>query len=313
MDIPVYLFTGFLDAGKTRFIQETLEDERFNTGERILLLVCEEGEEEYEPSTFASPNVFIEQIEEPEDLTAETLSDLRKKHRCKSVMVEYNGMWLLDDLYAALPENWLVAQEFFFADANTILTYNDNMRNLVGDKLKSCELAVFNRFPAGRDKLPYHQLVRNFSRRTDIAYEYPDGNVAYDDIEDPLPFDLEAPIIEIEDDAYALWYRDMTEEMDKYEGKTVRVRVRAVQKRSLGSEELVVGRDLMTCCAADIQFAGLVCRMGPLPLPENKSWLLLTARLSLEVHKAYKRKGPVLRAVSWKACAAPEQEVATYY
>ena len=47
MEIPVYLFTGFLDSGKTKFIQETLEDVNFNNGEKILLVVCEEGEEEY--------------------------------------------------------------------------------------------------------------------------------------------------------------------------------------------------------------------------------------------------------------------------
>ena len=49
--IPVYSFTGFLDSGKTKFIQETLEDPRFNDGERTLLLVFEEGEEEYDFST----------------------------------------------------------------------------------------------------------------------------------------------------------------------------------------------------------------------------------------------------------------------
>ena len=46
-EIPVYAFTGFLDSGKTKFIQETLEDERFNAGERTLVLLFEEGEEEY--------------------------------------------------------------------------------------------------------------------------------------------------------------------------------------------------------------------------------------------------------------------------
>lgn len=51
-DIPMYVFTGFLESGKTKFIQETLEDERFNTGERTLLLVFEEGEEEYDVSAY---------------------------------------------------------------------------------------------------------------------------------------------------------------------------------------------------------------------------------------------------------------------
>ena len=62
--IPVYAFTGFLESGKTKFIQETLEDPRFNAGERTLLLVCEEGEEEYAPDQFATDSVKIRVIED---------------------------------------------------------------------------------------------------------------------------------------------------------------------------------------------------------------------------------------------------------
>ena len=91
-EIPVYLFTGFLDAGKTKFIQETLEDVRFN-GESTLLLLCEEGEEEYEPTTFSGKNVFIEVIEDPSELTPINLERLQKKHAVERVIVEYNGMW----------------------------------------------------------------------------------------------------------------------------------------------------------------------------------------------------------------------------
>ena len=77
-DVPVYLFTGFLEAGKTKFIQETLEDKRFCNGERTLLLICEEGEEEYAPEQFADPNVVMAVVEdqsgshrgEPEGLAA---------------------------------------------------------------------------------------------------------------------------------------------------------------------------------------------------------------------------------------------------
>ena len=55
----MYVFTGFLESGKTKFIQETLEDPRFNSGERTLLLVFEEGEEEYDPTTYPCKDVFI--------------------------------------------------------------------------------------------------------------------------------------------------------------------------------------------------------------------------------------------------------------
>ena len=258
-DMPVYLFTGFLEAGKTKFIQETLEDKRFCNGERTLLLVCEEGEEEYAPDEFAKGGVQIRVIQDQSELTTGDLLRFVKETRAERVLIEYNGMWMLDVLYAAMPENWTVYQEFMFADATTFLTYNTNMRNLVYDKLKSCELVVFNRFTPDMDKMTFHKIVRAASRRADIAYEAPDGNVVYDDIQDPLPFDVNAPIIEIGDDDYALWYRDMSEEPKKYEGKTVRFKAKTLKRKRLPPKTFVIGRHVMTCCVEDIQFAALVC------------------------------------------------------
>ena len=205
-EIPVYLFTGFLEAGKTKFIQETLQDPRFNSTEHTLLLLCEEGVEEYEPAKFSGKHVNIAVIEEESDLTEAHLSDLIRKYPADRVVIEYNGMWKLDTLYQNLPENWAVYQEIMLADAGTFLAYNSNMRSLVVDKLKTCEMVAFNRFDPLMDKMEFHKIVRGISRRTEIAYETVDGAVSYDDIEDPLPFDVEAPVIEIGDDAFALWY-----------------------------------------------------------------------------------------------------------
>ena len=144
-DLPVYLFTGFLEAGKTKFIQETLEDERFHKGERTLLLLCEEGEEVYEPDKFCAGNVFVRNIDEEADLTVSHLKALQDEIRPERVLVEYNGMWMLDSLYGNLPEGWAVAQEFLFCDATSFLSYNANMRQLTVDKLKSAELVVLLR------------------------------------------------------------------------------------------------------------------------------------------------------------------------
>ena len=311
--MPVYLFTGFLEAGKTRFIQETLEDRRFCNGEKTLLLLCEEGEEEYAPDQFATKDVQIRVIENQSELTAEHLLALAAETKAERVVVEYNGMWMLDVLYAALPEGWMVYQEFMFADANTILTYNSNMRQLVYDKLKSCELVVFNRFRPGMDKMEYHKLVRAASRRADIAYEAPDGKVEYDDIVDPLPFDLNAPIIQIGDDDYATWYRDLSEEPKKYEGKTVRFKCRALVRQKLPAETFVVGRHVMTCCVEDIQFAGLVCQWKNAASVSDESWMILTARINFKFNRAYGKRGPVLTYLSSENCDPPEQPVATFY
>lgn len=311
--IPVYLFTGFLEAGKTKFIQETLEDKRFNSGERMLLLVCEEGIEEFEPEEFASPNVKLKAVENESDLTSENLIAWRRAADAERVLVEYNGMWMLDTLYGALPEGWLVAQEFMFADAGTFLTYNANMRQLCYDKLKSAELVVFNRFRADMDKMEFHKVVRGASRRADIAYEAPDGSVAYDDIEDPLPFDLDAPIVEIGDGDYALWYRDMSEEPKKYSGKTVRFKGRCIRRKGVPANSFIIGRHIMTCCEADIAFSALICNLDGQPMPENDEWVILTARMDYKFHRAYGRRGPVLTAVSIERAEPPAQQVATFY
>lgn len=312
-DVPVYLFTGFLEAGKTKFIQETLEDRRFCNGERTLLLVCEEGEEEYAPDQFADKSVYIRVVEEQSQLTSENLSRWLRETRAERVVIEYNGMWMLDLLYSAMPEGWMVYQEFLFADATTFLSYNSNMRQLVYDKLKSCELVVFNRFNGTMDKMEYHRIVRAASRRCDIAYEYVGGKVEYDDIQDPLPFDLEAPIVEIGDDDYAEWYRDMSEEPKKYEGKTVRFKCRALVRKKLPEKTFIVGRHVMTCCVEDIQFAGLVCQWEGAETVQDDSWMILTAKINFRFNRAYGKKGPVLTYVDSTLCDAPEQPVATFY
>ena len=312
-NIPVFLFTGFLESGKTKFIQETLEDKRFNAGERTLLIVCEEGEEEYAPDQFAAHNVFIQYVEEEEDLTMPNFRKWLADNKCERVVIEYNGMWMLDSLYNALPELWMVYQEFFFADARSFISYNANMRNFVYDKLKSAELVVFNRYDDSIDKMELHKIVRGASRRSDIAYEYADGNVVYDEIEDPLPFDINAPVIEINDEDYAIWYRDMSEEPKKYENKTVRVKCRYLKRKKVPAGHFIVGRHVMTCCADDIQFAGLICKWENSDSIVGDSWHILTAKINHKFSMAYGKKGPVLTFISDEPCEAPDPAVASFY
>ena len=167
VQIPVYAFTGFLDSGKTRFIQETREDERFNAGERTLQLVFEEGEEEFDFSTYPHQNVFLEVLDQ-ETVTEKDFKALMKKYRPERIVAELNGMQLVGDLYARFPAEWAIAQEVMFADSTTFMTYNANMRNLVMDKLTGAQMVVFNRLPLDADVMPFHKLARAASRRVDI-------------------------------------------------------------------------------------------------------------------------------------------------
>ena len=313
IDVPVYLFTGFLEAGKTKFIQETLEDPRFCKGERTLLLLCEEGIEEFEPDQFADDSVNIRIIEEEAELTQENLKSWLAETKADRVLVEYNGMWQLDSLYAALPDNWMVYQEFMFVDSTTFINYNTNIRQLMYDKLKSAELVVFNRFKEGMDKMLFHKIVRGASRRADIAYEYADGKVEYDDIEDPLPYDINAPVVEIGDMDYAIWYRDMSEEPGNYENKVVRFKCQALAGEKIPYGNLILGRDIMSCCADDVEFAGLLCRWEGAKSLKETAWVILTARINYKFTKVYGREGPVLSFIEMELCDAPDEPVATFY
>ena len=313
MEAAVYIVTGFLESGKTRFMQEMLADDGFSEGERTLLLVFEEGEEEFDFSTYPHQNVFLEVLDQ-ETVTEKDFKALMKKHRPERIVAELNGMQLVGDLYARFPAEWVIAQEVMFADSTTFMAYNANMRNLVMDKLTGAQMVVFNRLPLNADVMPFHKLARAASRRVDIMYEFTDGSTQFDDIEDPLPFDLGAPVIQIEDDDYALWFRDVTEEPQKYEGKTVRFKAQVAMLRRDKNGMFAPGRFVMTCCVDDIQFCGLPCKYAASKELQSRSWVMVEATISAEKHALYQGEiGPVLTAIHVETGATPaDPDVATF-
>ena len=313
MEIPFYLFTGFLESGKTRLIQETLADPNFNKGERTLVLMCEEGELEYDTSVFPGGSVVIETLTRIEQVNRDKLSALIRKHGAQRVMVEYNGMWTLDALYNALPDNCVVYQEIFLVDSTTFSVYNANMRNLVVDKLQSAELVVFNRYTPDIDKMELHKIVRGISRRCDIVYEQADGKAEFDEIEDPLPFDINAPVIEIADRDYAFFYRDLTENLEGYIGKTVKFKGLVARDHRLSPQDIVIGRHVMTCCEADIEYSGFACVLPEAMDLQTRDWICVTGKIEFQKHRIYKGKGPVLIAERVIVCEQPEEQLATFY
>ena len=315
MEIPVYLFTGFLESGKTTFIQDALAGPDFNAGERTLLLVCEEGEVEYDPDGFFGKNVFIETIDE-EKLNQTYLWKLQMVHKVERVVVEYNGMWLLEKFFGNMPEEWVVYQEVTFADANLFLTYNQNMRQLVFDKLKTADLVIFNRCDRDKfteeQKLEFHKIARVANRKNQVIYEYGPDDAEPDTIVDPLPFDLDADVIEIPEDAFAEWYRDVNEESAKYDGKTIKVKGRVATGGELPKEGFVFGRHVMTCCVEDIQFAGLLGIWPKASKLKHGGWVEITAEIRVEFTPVYGEEGPVLYCKEVRSSLPCDPEVATF-
>lgn len=313
-EVAVYLFLGFLESGKTKFIQETLEDERMEDGGRTMLLVCEEGVEEYAPEKFNVKNVVSVTLENSTELNAENLQALAEKHKAGRVVVEYNGTWLLQQFFDAMPENWVVNQMMTFFDATTFLNYNANMRQLVFDKIQMTQMVVFNRFEGGYDKMQFHKTVRGISRRPDIVYEYVGGKAEFDEIEDPLPFDVTAPVIEVEDRDFAWFYRDIAEKTESYIGKTVRFKGMAAVSKKTPAGVIVLGRHIMTCCEADIAYDGFAVKTnGLIKDVKTRDWLTVTAEIAYEYCSVYRGRGPVLIAEKLERAQEPTETVATYY
>ena len=311
-DVPVYLVTGFLEAGKTQFIQETISSRKFDSGETTLLIVCEEGEEEIDPTKMRRSKLICRTVEDEKDLTPELLEEWQKTIKPERVLVEYNGMWMQKTFMEAMPEEWIIQQKFFFADAHTFQNFNANMRSLVFDKIQGCDLVIFNRFNPPDDIMPYHKVVRAINRACNIVYEDPKGGIRYDEIEDPLPFDKEAPVIVIEDRDYALWYQDMGEDMRSYDGKTVRFKAQVSVRRELGADAIIVGRPMMNCCAADIQFAGLIAVKNKEPV-KSGDWVILTASIKIKRNAVYQGPGPVLTVREITPTEPLADPVATFY
>ena len=312
MEIPVYLFTGFLEAGKTRFIIDTMKDENFNDGKRkYLIIVCEEGEEEYDIDDLPA-NVSLSTFDSQDRLTPDRLSAMQKRANADVIVVEYNGMWTLDAFYNALPENFMVYQEIFIADSKTIISYNANMRQLTVDKLTSCEMVVFNRTDENTNKEELHKLVRGVSRKANICYENLAGDVEFDEIEDELPFDINAPVINVKDEDFAIFYRDLSEEFSKYNGKTVRFKGIVATDKILPKTHFAIGRHVMVCCADDIAYRGLVAKCKTPTGLKTRDWVFVEGRLTEEYSELYRGRGPVLEVSKIELAEKPRQEVATF-
>ncbi|WP_295857986.1 GTP-binding protein [uncultured Oscillibacter sp.] len=309
MDIPVYLIAGFLDGGKTNFINGILED-GFAREDRTLLLCCEEGEEEYNPR--ALDNVTVVTVDEEKDLTCSFLKECEKKYRPRQVLIEYNGMWQMERLYReVLPANWVLYQIMCMVQASTFDAYAKNMGQLMMEKITNADMLVFNRCtPELRDSLRKRNL-RMVNRRADIYLENVDGTSEDYLTGNECPFDLSQDVIDIPDDDFGVWYVDVMDHPDRYKGKLVHMKLVMCHSTKYPGVDCP-GRFAMVCCEKDVSFLGLLARGEGLSQYKNHDWIEVTARMGVEKHPAYKGEGPVMQIVSVGPCAKPAQEVVSF-
>jgi len=307
MEAAVYIVTGFLESGKTRFMQEMLADDGFSEGERTLLLVCEEGEDEYDPELLKKTNTIMEKLEEPEDL--EKLVELDKKYRPERVLIEYNSTWLLQALYSAKkPKNWELAQIITLIDATTYEIYINNMRQFMADGIQEADLVIFNRCEPDMPKSKWRRATLAMNNTARIFFEHNDGSMDDGVTDEDLPYDVKADTIEIGDTDFGIFYLDAMEHPDRYDGKHIRAKGRAFRMNDMPKHCFVFGRHAMTCCVDDIGGIGFLCRYNTKE-PDTNDWIYLTAKAEASFSPLHGRDALILLEESIEPAEAPEEEL----
>lgn len=309
MAIPVYLFTGFLDSGKSTFLQDTLRDPSFNDGENTLLLVCEEGEVEYDEAVLADYHTSIVRVENEEQLSFDYFNMLNHKYQPDRVMIEFNGTWSVTKFMdIEYPMEWLLVQIVTTVDASTFTMYMNNMRSFLYDQLVHSELIIFNRCDETTKKSFLRGNAKSINRNAQIIYETKDG-VVNQLPEDDLPFDISSSSFSINDDDYGLWYMDILDKPQQYDGKVVSFKARIVEVDHEQKNRFLIGREAMVCCGDDIQTIGFIVYDDQSITYKGNTWVTLTAKIGCEYDEEYGGNVPILYTQTIKSCDKIEDYV----
>ena len=291
--MPVFLINGFLEAGKTEFLSFTMEQEYFQTEGKTLLIVCEEGDTEYEHELLKDSRTSVVYVDELGQISPERLTELELLYNPERVLIEWNGMWNQDDL--KLPKDWVIYQQITIVDMSTFELYVKNMKSLLAAMVRGSELVICNRCDGIEDLERYKRMLKSMNTKCEIVFEDENGEI--DELsEEDLPYDLSDDVIEIGPDAYGIWYIDCMDKPERYVGKIVEFTAMVLKSPEFPKNYFVPGRMAMTCCAEDMTFLGYICKAKEARHLETRQWVKVRARVELEFWKDYHGEGPVLYA-----------------
>lgn len=291
--MPLFLINGFLEAGKTSFIRFTMQQDYFRSEGKTLLIVCEEGEEEYEEELLQETKTAVVYVEELSKLTPDYLEELELLYQPERVLMEWNGMWDLNEL--KLPKDWDLYQQITILDGSTLDLYLNNMKALVGNMVRTSEMVIVNRCDEVEDLDSYRRVLKGMNPQGQVVFEDEDGEIE-EISEADLPYDVSAEVIEISPEAYGIWYLDALDRPDRYRGKTVEFTAMVLKTPDFPKNYFVPGRMAMTCCEDDMTFLGFLCKARNARLLETKQWVKVRARVEYEYTPEYEGEGPMLYA-----------------
>ena len=306
----VFIINGFLDSGKTDFINYTITQPYFQSRQTTLLIVCEEGEKEYEPKVLERTRTVMEVIDDEDDFTAKKLSELEKKYKPGRIVIEFNGMWILKN--HKLPWGWKIEQQITMINGATFESYFTNMKSLLAEQIRGSELIIMNRCDGLDEKIAsYKRNIKALNQQADIIFENKDGEMNVT-LEEDLPYDLTKDPIVLDDTGYGIWYLDALDNMDRYKGRTVEYTGMVLHPPQFPKGYFVPGRMAMTCCAEDIAFLGYACKYDKEADLTNRQYIKVRAKVNIEYFDDYGKEGPVLEAISIEPTSKPKEEVISF-
>ena len=319
--IPVFLINGFLESGKTGFIQYTMNQDYFQTKGNTLLLLCEEGEKEYDPVELAKLNTTPIYMNDIRDFQADKLKELAEKYHPERVLIEWNGMWNQDDLYngpmseavlaeqqnrepkyqVSMPKDWFIYQVITLVDGSTLKMYLSNMRSFLGQMLRNSELCIVNRCDnlSNEEMVDYRRKLRAMGQNAMIMMDDKNGEIPQSALPEELPYDITENQIAISDNDYGTWFLDCMDNPERYLGKELSFTAMVLKRKNMPEDEFIPGRMAMTCCAQDMSFLGFICKGDKKLLSafSTRDWVKVKVRVTLEEREEYHGVGPVLQLV----------------
>lgn len=299
-EIPVFLINGFLESGKTSFIQYTMSEDYFAIEGNTLLLVCEEGEVEYNAKRLREEKTFMVVADDLSQLTKEYLAQLGARYKAERVVIELNGMW--DPEKLEFPDGWVLYQQVTMMNGATLSTYLNNMKALMGPMLRDSELCIVNRCDgkSQEELLDWKRKLRPMMLvpGSDIVMESSEGEIPLETLPEELPYDLTADVIVIKPEDFGIWFFDAKDNPERYRGKTVEFTACIMKSPRFEKDCFVPGRMAMTCCEADMTFIGFVAHYKGISAFESHSWVKVRAKMDVKERPEYQGEGPFLEVES---------------
>ncbi len=309
MTTPVFICTGFLDSGKTTLVKDTLMEQDWIEYGLTLLIVCEEGEEEYSKEYLKQKNMVLLQVENFSQLNTGFFQNCERMYHPVQVVIEYNGMWKLEELLSIrYPRNWELQGVYSTVNGTTLDVYLKNMKNLLMEQLTESELIVINRCPSNVDRSGFRRAVKVQNPMAQLIFEGLDGNIIEPSTED-LPYDVKKNVIQIEDDDFGIWYVDAVDHPELYVHKEIEFKAQVFRPQGMPEEMFVPVRKIMTCCADDMKYYGYPCKAGRKIEIKKHAWMKLRVRLEYESFQGVGDRQPVLYLVEMLPAEKPVEDI----